>query len=215
VTRPEILSIRVPNADFTPYFAFLASLVPLGKGGHEHHILPQKEFPEFMKDPNNLIRLTPGDHFKAHYWLARCAPKHASFQITFFLMSNRKFSQQVTVNKLPEYTKIYERGQARQAEGGRIQGRRNKENGSIQKLGASGAGGNAHVKSGFILELGKKWGAKNFAKARTPKHQSVAGRTSSHVRWHVKRGIISPACRICLQMPLLGPDGRLLWGETI
>ncbi len=106
------LKAKVPSADFTPYFVFLESCATVGVG-ERHHILPKKEFSEFVKTAENLIYVSPADHFRAHYWLALCAPQCESFQQAFFLMTNRaKQASWVAESELTQYAKVYERGRA-------------------------------------------------------------------------------------------------------
>ena len=69
----EASAARLPDADFAAYFAFMESL-PQAAAGHRHHVLSRKEFPEFLKDGSNIVIVSPADHFRAHYWLAVCAP---------------------------------------------------------------------------------------------------------------------------------------------
>lgn len=148
----EALSARFPSVNFTPYFAFIESL-PQTDRGHRHHILPKKEFPEFSKDQNNLIRLSPADHFMAHYWLAVCAPE---FEMVFYLMANRKHAYQISKDKLFQYAEVYERGRIKQIE-------------YIRILGRSGVGGRKNVESGHIQALGRK----NAENGRIQGHKNV------------------------------------------
>ena len=62
---------------FELYFAFILSRPPLGNTsiGAVHHILPRSLFPDHAKNPDNLIRLTDGDHLRAHYRLAQAMPR--------------------------------------------------------------------------------------------------------------------------------------------
>jgi len=142
----KALSVRIENTDFTAYFAFIESL-PIVEVGHRHHILPRKEFPEFAKDPNNIARLSPADHFRAHYWLAVCASK---FEMVFYLMANRKRVYQIAVDELPRYAEIYEKGRMVHTvwaeEFGRTYGQVN---------------GERNVKSGLMARVGRVQGRKN------------------------------------------------------
>lgn len=156
-TLREALSTRIPGADFSQYFAFIESLPLLQMGGHKHHILPQKEFLEYVKNPDNLIRVTSADHFKAHYWLAVCAPSYEPFQRVFFFMTNfKRYASSINGNELPELIEIYERGCKAQAnwagELGRIQGRKNVENGHLKRVASTGGriGGRQNVESGHL-----------------------------------------------------------------
>lgn len=37
--------------------------------GENHHILPRSIFPQYIKDKDNIVRLSAEEHFKAHYYL--------------------------------------------------------------------------------------------------------------------------------------------------
>ena len=141
-TSRKALVEKVPDTDFAPYFAFVESL-PTSKHGNKHRILPKKEFPEYAKNFDNIIRVSPADHFRAHYWLAVCAPQCESFQRVFFFMTKfRKYASQVSVDELPLYAEVYERGGAHQAEVSSFYGLENKKNGTgICALGAAARGG--------------------------------------------------------------------------
>ncbi len=129
----KVLSACFLGVDFEPYFAFIESL-PQVDEGHRHHILPKKEFPEFAKDPSNLVRVSPANHFRAHYHLAVCAPDCESFQFVFYLMANRKRVYQVSDSELTHYAEVYERGKIKQAEAARERGLKFKESGHIARL---------------------------------------------------------------------------------
>ncbi len=211
-TLHEVLSARFPSVDFVPYFAFLESLTPPESGGHKHHILPKKEFPEFAKDLNNLVRLSPADHFRAHYWLACCAPDHEPFQRVFYLMANRKRVYQIDKNELPRYAELYAHGRTTAVERmseigkvqGKIQGLKSVKNGRLasyrtpeHQQEAGRASGQKNVESGWIQELGKSQGAKNtknghLANLRTPEHQrkaqQAAGQANIKSGWARKWG---------------------------
>lgn len=134
------LSDRIPGADFVPYFAFIESRpVRDQKDSERHHILPKREFPGHVKNPDNLIYLSVGDHLRAHYWLALCAPECLSFQRTFFLMSApRKAAKLLTPEEVSSYAEVYERGRAVQKVHavalGVTQGRINIKNGHLDRV---------------------------------------------------------------------------------
>lgn len=62
------------------YFIFLSNKVNpfLEKPFEKHHILPSALFPEYDKIKINLIKLTPKDHFIAHYLLAKAIKEKQS-----------------------------------------------------------------------------------------------------------------------------------------
>ena len=104
------------KADFSLYCNFIDSCPTRDKNGSElHHILPRSAFQEDTKYPDNLIFLSYQDHFKAHYWLAVCAPQIYKFQLTFYYMANNKTVYQVSEEELPSYAEVYERGRILQS----------------------------------------------------------------------------------------------------
>lgn len=73
------------------YLNFVSSAKsPVGRS-HRHHILPRAMFPEFESFKNhswNLKRLTPSDHFVAHYYLYRALPQHPVTYLSFLKMAS-------------------------------------------------------------------------------------------------------------------------------
>jgi hypothetical protein len=67
--------------------------------------------------------------------------------------------------------------------GGPKGGRKNVASGHLRRI--SSMGGSKHVESGHLASL------------RTPEHQAKASRSATHIRWHVKRGLIKPDCVLC------------------
>ncbi len=99
----------------------------------------------------------------------------------------------------------------RMREMGREQGRKNAEKGSeymssIAKLGASEGGkiGGAKnaVKPGYMTRIGKLGGAKGSA-AQPIESKREGGRRGCHTRFHIQRGIVSPACSLCQNSTVL------------
>ncbi len=76
------------HGDTSCYFDFLRSLPPLDASAlsRKHHVLPKGEFPEYEKDPSNIIVLRHEDHKKAHYLLALDVPIN-SFEWAFKQMT--------------------------------------------------------------------------------------------------------------------------------
>ncbi len=73
------------------YLDFVASAKSPAGRSHRHHILPRAMFPEFESFKNyswNLKRLTPSDHFVAHYYLYRALPKHPVAYLSFLKMAS-------------------------------------------------------------------------------------------------------------------------------
>lgn len=55
-TLRGVLSVRNPDADFTPYFAFIESRPARNRTDSEcHHVLPEAEFPEQAKNSDNHV----------------------------------------------------------------------------------------------------------------------------------------------------------------
>jgi hypothetical protein len=194
-TLREELSIRFPNVEFAPYFSFLESC-PLQKrkDSEQHHILPQKEFPEHKKNPNNLINLLSKDHLIAHYWLALCAPKHTAFQRTFFLMSNlRKTVYQLLPEEVSNCAKIYEQGRALQRKAvrpfGIIYGAKNVENGHLDRIRPS-------------PEVNRIQGRKNVENGHLAYCRTLVDRAKSGAalgKWSVESGHVKRAAAIAGQ----------------
>jgi hypothetical protein len=63
------------------------------------------------------------------------------------------------------------------------------------------AAGIKNVESGWISELGKIWGRKNVESGRLARiaklGASIGASTRNHNQYHVKRGIVSPTCKLC------------------
>jgi hypothetical protein len=170
----NILENRFQGSDFSSYFNFLESLPVIKKslGVHRHHILPKKEFPEQAKNSQNLVYLTTADHFKAHYYLALCAPDCLSFQRVFFIMANTK-AQEIQIEDLPNHVKIYEEGRTEQIRQARTRGYKSAIEGTgVCAPGMAAKGGR---KGGPVA--GRK-AIPRLAAIRTPEHQSKAGRAA-------------------------------------
>ncbi len=129
----EALESRFPVANFSLYFAFIEFLIPLGTGGHSHHILPQKEFPEWKNVKGNRIRISVEDHLRAHYYLALCAPDTQSFQLAFYLMTNQ-IATHINPDDLPGYAEVYKRGRTAQLAASRIVGKKAVESGQLAEM---------------------------------------------------------------------------------
>lgn len=73
------------------YLGFVSSAKsPTGRS-HRHHILPRAMFPEFESFEEhswNCKRLTPSDHFVAHYYLYRALPDHPVAYLSFLKMAS-------------------------------------------------------------------------------------------------------------------------------
>lgn len=203
----EELSAAFPNADLKPYFSFLETVPERDKAGCEqHHILPQEEFPNRRKDPKNLIYLTPGDHLRAHFHLARCC-QSPSFCRVFFIMSNLRPS--CSLEELAGAATIYERGRQVQKEVvrpfGLIYGRQNVENGHLQRIAVEGGkvSGRKNVENGHLAhirsrEVAVQGGRSSGRKHVTSGHLARINGLAGHVRWHLNRGMFNPICAWCI-----------------
>jgi hypothetical protein len=76
-------------------------------------------------------------------------------------------------------------------------GLKNVESGHLQNISSAGgkvAGvlvGKRNVESGYMSELGKKFGGLN-------KEEHVVGsKRYLHIRWHINRNVINPSCQYC------------------
>lgn len=91
------LILKMLDFTNTDYITFIKSIIntrgqwpddlPYWEG---HHIVPTSYGGEGRtKDKHlNIIRLTPGEHFKAHKLLALCFPEVPAFQQAFYIMAN-------------------------------------------------------------------------------------------------------------------------------
>jgi hypothetical protein len=82
--------------------------------------------------------------------------------------------------------------------GGRSAGRLAVTRGQLARVRTPESCARGGQTSGLIL--GKKNVESGFlASLRTPEHQRAASMASTHRRWHVKRGIPSPKCKLCVE----------------
>ena len=190
----EALSAKIPG-DPTRYLAFVESCPSEQTGGHKHHILPKKEFPEFAKDPSNCVCVSPGDHLRAHYWLALCAPQCSSFQVAFYLMANCR-ARDIALDKLSEFAEVYEKGRTEQRKHAQklgqtwepVNGRAAVESGHLAKIQAEGAsaGGRANgpiqglknVESGQLKSICAAGGRAVAESGHLKNIRAAGGRTS-------------------------------------
>jgi hypothetical protein len=104
--------------------------------------------------------------------------------------------------------------------GGRIQGRKNVESGHLARIASKGGriggriSGRKNVESGHLTrirelpqtkeawcrngrKLGRTQGRKNVESGHLASICSLGGRVSNHIRYHVRRNIVNPACTLC------------------
>jgi hypothetical protein len=87
----HLAALGADQAWIGQYLDFLTSTIPPEGRSHRHHILPRALFPEFAKlkmYPMNCKRLTPSDHFVAHYYLYRALPKNPVAYLSFLKMAS-------------------------------------------------------------------------------------------------------------------------------
>jgi hypothetical protein len=110
--RFEAEGISYMDKTLSNYYAFIKSTPTSPLGYTElHHILPRSLFPDFEKDPLNIIKLRAEDHLKAHYYLALALPNYHTVQVAFYLMGNiSRYAANVKKAELPMYAKAYATG---------------------------------------------------------------------------------------------------------
>lgn len=206
------LSARIPGADFTSYFAFIESRPLRTKEDSErHHILPQREFPIYKKNPDNRVYLSPGDHLLAHHLLAVCAPRCLTLQRTFFLMTiTRKAANLLSPKEVEVCVDTYEKGREVQKKAARIlgliQGPKNAKNGHLDLIRpdpeVNRIQGCKNVENGHLARIrnreasvkGGRAGSRSAFKSGALNRNFKRAR---HVRWHVNRNMISSNCDLC------------------
>ncbi len=115
-------------------------------------------------------------------------------------------------SNLGRRTRLFYPGMAEK--NGRLAGSKHKRNGTgifsltkEQKLAACSKGGFKNVESGHLASIqsagGKVSGKMNVENntgicGMSHKEHIAAGYKSSHVRWHVKRGVLNPKCKLCV-----------------
>lgn len=71
----------------------------------EHHILPRALFPEFKKEKWNLVKLSPKNHFMAHYYLAN-AMNHKKVVLSLTMM--KRTFKHIPKEDVAALTALYE-----------------------------------------------------------------------------------------------------------
>lgn len=72
----------------------------------KHHILPRSLFPEYIRNRDNIARLSPYSHYIAHYYLA-CITKDRRMVFALNQMSRVKKSGNLTTEQLEELANMY------------------------------------------------------------------------------------------------------------
>ena len=181
ITRADVfktLQTRYPDHELSGYFSFIESLPTLTFGGHRHHIAPSSQFKDLKKVAANIVRLSVGDHIRAHHLLSPAIALPSEWIGT--ATSAGSFGGKI---------------------GGVVQGNRNAASGHMSRLGKTGIGGKIggliagkkNVESGHWARIsklggfvgGKIGGKKNVESGHWDKIRVLG----MHCRWHVNRGI--------------------------
>ncbi len=220
------LEAHFPSADFSVYFREAEERrTARAWNTQDHHFCPRKQFPQFIDSPENLITLTVQDHAFVHRLLeAACGIKAPATKLFERQRDFAAVGGNAAARKNKEQgTGLYDsRIQAmgaktltpeRQSAAGRIGGRKTADSGSLavasaavrarpgHQIKAARAGGlslprEVHVKSGLAAaEVNRANGTGVFALTR--EQCKVFLHKALHVRWHVKRGIVSSTCNLC------------------
>lgn len=204
----SVLQAHYQLADFRPYFVFLEKCKSTQKDySHRHHICPRKQFPEYAACNWNLITLSPEEHAVAHKILEQCAPELKS-PPTLWIESQTSEVQA----KAGRANSVENKSKA-----GKISGHKHFE----RKTGIFSPNFDKKLPGrigGRIAQTSLKKNSKGLysqevrAKGRLAavaahksrgtgvysKEMQVKGALHSHhIRWHVKRGLVSGACSLC------------------
>jgi hypothetical protein len=190
-----IMQAKYPAADFSRYFAHLEQA---SGDDHDHHIAPRAEFKKLEEEPDNIIPVSYQEHFYAHYLLALAVPDCGPFQQTVVLMVNC-FADKIRTDELPFFAEVYERGaQATTECSSRTFKKLHAEpefaaarDERLKKLNAE-----PEFAAARDERLKKLHAQPEFAAANAERGREHMKKTN-HIRWHVKRGIVSPKCSLC------------------
>lgn len=86
-----------------------AAVVPKGTYGERHHLLPKGLFPEHAKDPWNIKRISPRDHFIAHYLLWKLLPNPTTARAWNLMSGGRVEDRGFDINFLKPFADDYSR----------------------------------------------------------------------------------------------------------
>jgi hypothetical protein len=185
----SVLEARYP--DLSDYFQYLTTCSATQSNSKQHrqfldprrkcrhHICPRAQFPEYDKEPDNLIRITVEQHIHAHDLLSIAIPElyvEPSFIAASIRLksAHQRKAKMAAIRNNPDHDHL----------AGRCAAAVNKRNRTsvysreIQLKGAS-AGGKV---------TGPTSGAAALARYRTPEHQSWASRCANHKRYHSRHG---------------------------
>ena len=106
--------------DKNSYFHRYVILIQMASGRNTsdlytetHHILPKS----IRRDNStfNLVKLTPTEHYLAHYYLYKCANhlSYSKFLYAFKMMNNRKRISQISEEDLPDLSQRFEEERSR------------------------------------------------------------------------------------------------------
>jgi hypothetical protein len=184
LTIREIMEARFPGSNLSAYFTFVYGCAENGE--QAHHVAPRCEFPELENLPGNLVRMSYENHVHAHVLLSAAVPSHRGFRTAMLNMTRR--SGQAFL----EMTSI----------GGKKGGRRAVESGQLARARAERDREEflATCRKGLATNEAKGWENCKKASAKNvllghPGKKALP--KASHVRLHVNRGIVIPACGYC------------------
>ena len=171
MTLQAELQKQYPLGKFDRYWAAVAQVRLTEKDyTHDHHLLPEKQFPQFAD-----FKLYPENKL-----VANASPdrnEHSWLHRVLEECGGPKSPPSAWLEAQRDGAvkggRLGALAQPREAKvkGGRIVGRKNAEN------GAGFCAPGAAVKAGRI-----------------------GGRTKSHIRWHVNRGVMNPNCALCTEV---------------
>lgn len=187
------MQAKYPEADFGEYFRFLVSCAGTEKAlTEEHHIAPRKQFPELVRASENLITLTVDDHAQAHRLLgaahsdfSRANAAWIAARKTLSFITARNTAGREHMNKL-NADPVFVAARIKR----------------FDKMRSDFP--HANVKGAQMLNADPVFAAANAERMRMRHTDPVfseknvtRGKMSTHTRWHVNRGIVSPICSIC------------------
>lgn len=190
----------------------------------KHHTITRELMPRLIKDKNNIVRLTPGAHLKAHYLLAVAMPNDKRVVFAFHMLCNLKGKERwqklkdggYSSEEIEIFSKAYEEAKIKirpiLVASGRKLGQMNVKSGRLARLNKM------NIQSGHLARIrgrGGKIAGKINGKINGRRHvetgwmarlhqmniQSgqymLVGRVGPHARWHVNRGVFNPKCLLC------------------
>ena len=184
--------------DYAPYSSFLEKCRTTQKDfTHNHHILPKKQFPEYELCNWNLILLSPEEHVHAHLLLEACSNGAIKSPASLFIKSGAGWSSATVEQQADRGRKSWEKFTPAQRSA-RV--RKIILSQSVEQRTERARVGAKACWSALTFEQRNNKMIK-MRSALTPEQRRTAGlaggTTACHMRWHVKRNIISQSCKLC------------------